>query len=389
MIEKYVNSLRLFQFYFLSLLLFLIPFERITTVKEIIFFLLIGIFLFEKIFFRNDLKDYILKNIRLNIVLIMSFLWAIVSLLNAINRTYSFNEIITKMTKQYILYFVAFCIINDEEDKKLKMLFYLLILSSSIMSIYGCYQFYNAPIFFENRVSGFTGAFYRLATLLVLTLPVCLVLIIQSKSYGRIIFLILFLFMLSALFFTFTRSAWIAFIAEILIFVNILFKKYGRIFLISSVIVIVVIVLSSYFSILPKKILIRGSEKPRIEALSLSLGIIKKYPLTGIGYGKKTFSFYYPEVEDVMHTHNIFLNTAVETGLIGSSILVIALYLILKSLYKNIFLVDKERSLYLTTLFASITGFLILNLFDYMYHGWPGQMFWVLVGVSYGIVRRV
>lgn len=388
MIGKYISNSRLFQFYLLSILLFLLPFERITTVKEIIFFLLLSLFLFEKLFFSKDFKRYFIKNIEVNIVLIISFFWAMITLLNAINQPYSFNEVITKMSKQYILYFIAFCVVSEIDERRIKTLFYLLILSSIIMSIYGCYQFYNNPIFFQNRVSGFTGAFYRLATLFVLTLPFYLLLIIQSKKYLRFILLFLFLFIVLSLFFTFTRSAWIATIVEILIFVFIFLKRYRKAILVFTVIIITIVVVLSYFSVLPKKILIRGSEKPRIEALNLSIDVIKKYPLTGIGYGKKTFSFYYPSVEEVMHSHNIFINTAVETGLVGALIISIGFFLVLRDLYRGIFCINEKKKLYLVTFLAAITGFLVLNLFDYMYHGWPGQMFWILVGVGYGINER-
>ena len=27
-----------------------------------------------------------------------------------------------------------------------------------------------------------------------------------------------------------------------------------------------------------------------------------------------------------------------------------------------------------------------LNLFDYMYHGWPGQMAWILIGMGYALM---
>jgi hypothetical protein len=48
----------------------------------------------------------------------------------------------------------------------------------------------------------------------------------------------------------------------------------------------------------------------------------------------------------------------------------------------------REDKLLLSGLFASITGFLILNFFDYMYHGWPGMMFWAFVGIGHAMISH-
>jgi len=45
-----------------------------------------------------------------------------------------------------------------------------------------------------------------------------------------------------------------------------------------------------------------------------------------------------------------------------------------------------DRKLILSGIFAALAGFLTLNSFDYMYHGWPGQMFWMLIGIGYALI---
>jgi O-antigen ligase len=107
----------------------------------------------------------------------------------------------------------------------------------------------------------------------------------------------------------------------------------------------------------------------------------------GIGYGKETFSKYYPDTY-VKHSHNIFINTAVETGLIGLMIFTAILSIIFKKFTHAIR--DEtvlERRLLLSGIFASFIGFISLNVFDYMYHGWPGQMFWMFIGIGYALIR--
>jgi hypothetical protein len=48
----------------------------------------------------------------------------------------------------------------------------------------------------------------------------------------------------------------------------------------------------------------------------------------------------------------------------------------------------REDKLFFSGLFTSITGFLILNLFDYMYHGWPGMIFWAFVGIGHAMISQ-
>jgi hypothetical protein len=43
--------------------------------------------------------------------------------------------------------------------------------------------------------------------------------------------------------------------------------------------------------------------------------------------------------------------------------------------------------MFIAGIFAAIIGFLTLNLFDYMYIGWPGQMFWMLVGTGHAFIK--
>ena len=89
------------------------------------------------------------------------------------------------------------------------------------------------------------------------------------------------------------------------------------------------------------------------------------------------------------HAHNIFLNTAVETGLIGLLILGAMLAVLGRSFIKAIH--DKtllNRKLLISGIYASLIGFLSLNLFDYMYHGWPGQMAWILIGIGYALSQK-
>ncbi len=371
-------------------LLFILPFEGTNTIQEILFFSLISAFLVKNILeYKNISSTLSLPSKTLTALIIISFLWGIIALIHAIDPAYSLREIMTKMSRQYLLYFLSFFIVCEISFERIKLLLFPMVLSTLIMSVYACYQFYLLPIFFENRVSGLTGAFYRLCTFLILSIPIISVLAFTFRGWLKRLCLITVLVSFAAVFFTFTRAAWIALIVESSILIFILLKNYKKYLLSFIIAMSLTITVLSYKSIIPNQLIIHGSEKPRIEALKLSGEIIRKNPVTGIGYGKRSFSKYYPDIEVVKHTHNIFLNTAIELGIPGLLILTAMLAVIandfLRVTKKEILL---NRNLVLAGIFVSFVGFLSLNLFDYMYHGWPGQMFWMLMGIGYALIKH-
>jgi O-antigen ligase len=237
----------------------------------------------------------------------------------------------------------------------------------------------------QNRVTGFTGAFYRLAVFLVLAIPLIITLANTMRPLIKWTLLMILPFACAALVLTSVRAAWIALVVEASILILILFRKHRKSFILGIMALSLLFIVLAYHSEY-KNLIVHGSEGPRMKALNLSLEIVRSHPLTGIGYGKKTFSKYYPEVNEVRHAHNIFVNTAIEVGIIGLIIFIAMLLIVGKDF---IMAIKREtvfdRRLILSGIFASLAGFLTLNLFDYMYHGWPGQMFWMLIGIGYAL----
>lgn len=371
----------------LSGLLFLLPFNGMTTIKEILFFLLAGAFIADRIANRAKSPISPSPDSMLHALMAVSFCWALFGLVQAIDPAYSLEEVLTKMSKQYLLYFFAYYSLREFLPGKVKGLLYPLIFSAVLMSLYACYQFYLSPDFFVNRVHGFTGAFYRLSTFLVLALPVVTVLGFSFDGWLRRIILFSIPVSLAALFFTFTRGAWIAVMIELLILVFIFLKKYRMLILAAVLTVSLAGVVLSYKSVISPTLIKRGSEQPRIDAIVRSAEIIRSYPLTGIGYGKGTFEKYYPGIY-VKHSHNLFLNTAVENGVPGLLLLLAMLGIIMKDFVRAVRTETiLEKRLIISGIFASFAGFLCLNTFDYMYHGWPGQMFWMLIGIGYALIH--
>jgi O-antigen ligase len=372
----------------LAALLFVLPFAEINTLKEVLFITGILSFLSIKMFHHDVKTIYSPNNRPLHVLIIVSFLWGSITLMNAVDPAYSLNELTFKMSRQYLLYFLSFSFAGmfSADIENIKKLLLPVALAAAIMSAYACFQFFQSPVFMQNRVTGFTGAFYRLAVFLVLSIPLIITLAYTMRPRLKWTLLMVLPFACAALVFTAVRSAWIALFIEASILIFILFKKYRKTFILGMTALSLIFIVLAYHSEY-KNLIVHGTERPRLKAFDLSLEIVRNYPLTGIGYGKKTFSKYYPDVAEVKHSHNIFVNTAVELGIIGLVIFVLMLVIVAKDFIKAIILEPVfDRRLVLSGIFASLAGFLTLNLFDYMYHGWPGQMFWMLIGIGYALI---
>jgi O-antigen ligase len=377
--------------FFTAFLIGFLSFKELRSINDIIFVLLLAVFIANTIIsYRKNHSFPGFTHKPLDIFILLSFLWALVTLFQALDPSYSFAEIMHKMTKQYLLYFLTFYIVSDYVHNKgeMKNIFVLLGIATCMMSLYAIWQFLQSPVILKTRVTGFTQAFYRLSVFLVLTIPIMAVLFISQKGWMKKILFCIALASCIALVFTFTRAAWIAVIVEVILLVSFLYRKYLRkIFLVLFVLLLIgsiIAVTSGDY----QKLIIHGSEQPRIAAFHYSMEIIKNNFFMGIGYGKKSFLLNFQNNVEVQHTHNIFLNTAIETGIPGLALFVIILFLIIRIfLYALKADPSYEKKVFIAGIFAAIIGFLTLNLFDYMYIGWPGQMFWMLVGTGHAFIK--
>lgn len=389
--EKFPVFLQKTGILFISFLFGFLSFKELRTINDIVFFLLIATFITNTIIVYGKTRSFPCFTYKpLDIFILLSFLWTLLTLVHALDPSYSFSEIIHKMTKQYLLYFLPFYIVSDylHNEGEIKNIFILLIIATCLMSLYAIWQFLQSPVILKTRVTGFTGAFYRLAVFLVLSIPIMVVMFLNQKGFFKKLLFFVILTSCAALIFTFTRAAWIAVIVEVFVLFAFIFRKYLKIFSIALLILVLLGSIIALSSADYKKLIIHGSEQPRIAAFQYSIDIIKNNFFTGIGYGKKAFLLNFQNNVEVQHTHNIFLNTAIETGIPGLAFFVIILFFVIR-----IFLAalksepHYEKKMFISGIFAAIIGFITLNLFDYMYIGWPGQMFWMLVGIGHALIK--
>jgi O-antigen ligase len=198
---------------------------------------------------------------------------------------------------------------------------------------------------------------------------------------------------LIGLFLTFKRAAWVAIFFEAIVFVVLIKPQWKKIFWGGLILLtgLTLLVIISYPKTLPYRLVVHSvkAQELRIEAVGLAWNIIKEHPLTGIGLGRGSFHSYYPKEHSIVHTHNIFLNTAVEIGVPGLLLLVLIFVILFSKLFRALTRESAlRRKMLITGIFISTLGFVIANLFDCTHYGWPSMVFWLLAGLGMGLATH-
>lgn len=374
----------------LNLLIFILPFRHTASIRSfcILFPLLLWIVkmvLQRKLLFSRTSLDF---------PIFAFFLWGLISLLTATDLRYSINEIKGEMGTYFLLFYLVINNLQDEE--KIKGLINTLALGVFTMSFYGIMEFLQREHSSITDVIKVNSLAVDLGVYLVLTIPTVFILQKLSGSIKEKIFIsVIILLSIGALYLTHNRAAWIAFIAQAILLIGI--KKKWKTLLATVTLAIIIATISPVKDIFTHEVSVpsQTGEMVKRETFLSRLAIweegiekVKKHPLTGIGYGRESFKKTFPdspamkEDSGLWHTHNIFMETALEIGIPGLIIFIWLLYSLTKSLIKGMKTMVGFGGALMTSLLIVLIGFIIRNQFDYIYVDDTALMFWLLMGMG-------
>lgn len=217
------------------------------------------------------------------------------------------------------------------------------------------------------------------------------------------IFSLVFAVLFLGLIFTFSRSAWLAFILTFIalfiifrkLFINFLKRDYKKIWPILILLVFIIISLATFFPQIKAKTSHTDqygdkSVAGRLEYAKISLKMIKESPFIGVGYGNFTIKL--PEFSQkslqwwqLQPVHNIYLLILAETGVLGLLFFLgfvgYVFYLGIKAI-KGI--ENSIQKLTIISFLAIFSGLLIIGFFDhYLWDIQQGSLlFWLISGLS-------
>lgn len=272
---------------------------------------------------------------------------------------------------------------NIENKKEIKRLFFLMCCAIVIMNYYLVQQIsWMGSWFSREKMTGTfewlgineTAAFYAIYTFILVGL-----FFFVKKTKFKIALGVLIFVNLYCILFIFSRGAYIATLAGFLI-ISMLKKRI--------LIVPIILLLLFWQSILPPRVIERiqytehqgqmdESARKRIILWQDSLSYFAQNPVFGIGFN----TFYMMNYK--MDTHNVFLRTLAEQGIIGFGFLVTFMLLAFK---KGFRLFCKAKDTFLKGLglgfCASVVSLMVVNFFGDRWSYLPlAAFFWVFLGM--------
>ncbi len=350
----------------------------------------------------------------LDIPLVTFFLLLSVSSLSSVNSAVSLNFIYRFMS--YVLLF--FLVTNNLRTQEARrVVIFALFLSTSLVCIYGIYQYFHGLEETRNIVAKFYSNEYppefmmrlgtdkafstfvfppALAGFLLLVMPLSISMSFVTRSlfkkifYGFVSLLIFFCLIL-----TFSKGGWLSALLSMLVFIFIwltVIRGAGKYKVIIGVVLsILVFALLIVFNCLPQASFsgFIGSFDVRLGYWKSVPSMVKDYFLLGSGPG--TFGTIYSKYRlllgrETQMAHNNYLQVLVETGVVGLLAFLWIWIRFLKRGYKLIIIGEEDRILILGC-FAGVIGFMIHSFVDFGFYV-PGITMIVLVFLGLIEVRE-
>ena len=228
---------------------------------------------------------------------------------------------------------------------------------------------------------------------------------VWQKTLPKLLALTILLINTFCLYFTGSRSGWIALIICLVIFSLLLFTwfkdelplfwRQWLLHITFGTLISFIFVLIASNDILQSRIMsifigrADSSNNFRINVWTSVVNMIKDYPFLGIGPGNDAFSKIYPlymsPKYSALSAYSVFLETAVEMGLVGLSIFIWLIFTIINQGIQKINKLKNDKNshgIWIIAAVAAIVGLLMQGLFDTVwYRPQVNTLWWFLVAL--------
>jgi hypothetical protein len=295
-----------------------------------------------------------------------------------------------------VLFFIA-----KNKIIEIRNLAFLIVILSSVCAISGIYH-YSSGI---DRTVGFYGGYFTLAILLVFSLPISIALFISSPTITKVYLSISLVLQFTALWLTFTRSAFLAIIIGCSIGALALLIHYlpnltkRRIWEVLAVaifpLVLVILMLSSSDArINPKSIAGLGSSRRidfssgRKQIISNAVDIINrdidnlKWKRLLVGHGLNSRKIYYPDTI-FRSWESDYLESILSQGLFGLLIVIFIYILFIRQIIQVLIRKKTYRENMIHFGFAiSGAGYVVMSFLTHVLLGFSSSLvFFILYGI--------
>lgn len=298
-------------------------------------------------------------------------------------------------------------LISQLKNEKLKILTWGLLILTSLVSIYGLYNFTYQPdprviSNFINPLDPAQGFPNALALFLLIIWPYSAHKMINSKSiFTKLSSILIFGLVISTIYLTYSRGALIAFIVQLIILALLNYKYFTKNkfkwitgIAIGAIIITTILGVRTYNSQeipdIRKKITFDNHEnitsiEERSNFFKNTTNLILQKPV--FGYGPQTFRFIYPRKQNLIysnsdHPHNIFLKYSFEGGLIFSFLLILIFISIVIKIARQKDFQNKKKDFVLIAFLGVATHSMIDYNFNFL-------LICIVFGITTGILLNI
>ncbi len=297
-------------------------------------------------------------------------------------------------------YFVIINTINTK--KQLFSLLTVFSLSGLCVCFYGILQYLfgwnvNQSWMDEEMFSDIKMRIYStlenpnvLGEYILLTLPITIALMWKKReAFAKVVFAGIAAIMGIALILTFSRGCWIGIMASAAIFVTFAAGKLWGLMLLALPLIPMLLpesIINRFTSIGDMK---DSSTSYRVYIWMGTLLMLKDFWLSGVGPGTEAFTQVYPfySYSSIVapHSHNLFLQIMVESGILGITVFATLLIAFIRRLASAHQIQGKfgELSVAIVGIGAAVIGFLVQGLFDNCFYNYRVFMiFWSVLALG-------
>jgi heptosyltransferase-3/putative inorganic carbon (HCO3(-)) transporter len=327
--------------------------------------------------------------------------WVLLTVPFSIDPTYSFSEWRKFIAHMLVFYWAMFVLRLDADVVPARKALVAIVLGSLALSLFALEDFLIRGGSWRDRLVR-AGApfsdFNWLATYLVLVIPVLIGwLVTQSNLAARAVGLCSLVASVLAQVAAYTRAGWVAHFVQALSVVLLIRRHRLLVWFLSGVILSGSIGLFT----LSSRGYQQGTLDPwtfsaRVKTWQLGFQQVLEHPIVGIGFGNNIFSQLYMaeieegrskgEVEKVLPgLHNTFAMVLMGSGVPALTFFIWFIIRALRELLAGVRAADVARTRHMVfraAIALAVIGFVIRNLFDYMFAGSLASLFWIFIAVG-------
>ncbi|GAA0747856.1 O-antigen ligase family protein [Clostridium oceanicum] len=388
-----------FFLYLYILILPLLPskysFKGIPINGDIIFLFILVTYFISIIFikecrkrFKNGVVDFFSNY--LSIFMIIFMIIMCISIFYSVDKKIAVSEAI-RFSSYFVIFFIIKYELNSRKITNNIIAVYLFV--TSIIALIGLLEYILGIGFVQfgrDRIFSTLENSNNLGMYMVIAIfPITMIMLNEKNKKKKIMFIGLFIIVLSNIIFSYSRNAWLGLVIGCIV-LSLIYSRKIMIYLMGAG-CIGFFIPQIHSRIL--EILDKSQNLSRIKLWDIALFMIKDHPIKGVGMGNYRVLYdkyklkmtkkieYYPS--DKFHPHNILLKIQSEIGIIGSIAFIGIIVSVILRLRKYISSTTNNfYKVFYKGFFASLISFIFMNLIDNFFSA-PKVIafFWILIAV--------